>query len=84
MPRRCAFVILRDDESGDGGQNFVQELRQRVRKQIGPIATPHPIMIVLELPKTCSGKLIRRLLRDFAEGSEIGDPAPSPTHRSWN
>ncbi|CAM5718729.1 Acetyl-coenzyme A synthetase OS=Streptomyces antimycoticus OX=68175 GN=acsA_2 PE=3 SV=1 [Streptomyces antimycoticus] len=68
----CAFVIQRD-ESGDGGQNLVQELRQHVRKQIGPIATPRRIMIVPELPKTRSGKIMRRLLRDVAENREIDD-----------
>lgn len=68
----CAFVILRD-EAGDGGEDIVQELRQHVRKEIGPIATPRQIMIVPELPKTRSGKIMRRLLRDVAEDREVGD-----------
>jgi acetyl-CoA synthetase len=68
----CAFVILRD-EAGDGGEDIVQELRQHVRKEIGPIATPRQIMIVAELPKTRSGKIMRRLLRDVAESREVGD-----------
>ncbi|MGB0099344.1 MAG: acetate--CoA ligase [Nocardioides sp.] len=68
----CAFVILRD-EAGDGGEDIVQELRQHVRKEIGPIATPRQIMIVPELPKTRSGKIMRRLLRDVAEHREVGD-----------
>jgi acetyl-CoA synthetase len=68
----CAFVILRE-EAGDGGEDIVQELRQHVRKEIGPIATPRQIMIVPELPKTRSGKIMRRLLRDVAEKREIGD-----------
>src|SRR3712207_1100026 len=68
----CAFVILRE-EAGDGGEDIVQELRQHVRKEIGPIATPRQIMIVPELPKTRSGKIMRRLLRDVAENREIGD-----------
>jgi acetyl-CoA synthetase len=68
----CAFVILRD-EAGDGGEDIVQELRQHVRKEIGPIATPRQIMIVAELPKTRSGKIMRRLLRDVAENREVGD-----------
>jgi acetyl-CoA synthetase len=68
----CAFVILRD-EAGDGGEDIVEELRKHVRKEIGPIATPRQIMIVPELPKTRSGKIMRRLLRDVAENREVGD-----------
>jgi len=68
----CAFVILRE-EAGDGGEDIVQELRQHVRKEIGPIATPRQIMVVAELPKTRSGKIMRRLLRDVAENREVGD-----------
>jgi acetyl-CoA synthetase len=68
----CAFVILRD-EAGDGGDDIVQELRRHVRTQIGPIATPRQIMIVPELPKTRSGKIMRRLLKDVAEQREVGD-----------
>lgn len=67
-----AFVILRED-AGDGGDGIVTELRQHVRKEIGPIATPRQIMVVAELPKTRSGKIMRRLLRDVAEHREIGD-----------
>lgn len=68
----CAFVILRE-EAGDGGDDIVAELRAHVRKEIGPIATPRQIMIVPELPKTRSGKIMRRLLRDVAEHREVGD-----------
>ncbi|KAA1428199.1 acetate--CoA ligase [Nocardioides antri] len=68
----CAFVILREN-AGDGGADIVQELRGHVRKEIGPIATPRQIMIVPELPKTRSGKIMRRLLRDVAEHREVGD-----------
>jgi acetyl-CoA synthetase len=68
----CAFVILRED-AGDGGEDIVKELRQHVRKEIGPIATPRQIMVVPELPKTRSGKIMRRLLRDVAEHREVGD-----------
>lgn len=68
----CAFVILRD-EAGDGGEDIVAELRTHVRKEIGPIATPRQIMVVPELPKTRSGKIMRRLLRDVAENREVGD-----------
>ena len=74
----CAFVILRGDaveeadEPGEGGE-LVQELRNHVAKEIGPIAKPRQIMIVPELPKTRSGKIMRRLLRDVAENREVGD-----------
>jgi acetyl-CoA synthetase len=67
-----AFVILRES-AGDGGQEIVEELRAHVGKEIGPIAKPRQIMIVPELPKTRSGKIMRRLLRDVAENREVGD-----------
>jgi acetyl-CoA synthetase len=68
----CAFVILRS-EAGDGGPDVVKELRDHVAKEIGPIARPRQIMIVAELPKTRSGKIMRRLLKDVAEHREVGD-----------
>ncbi|RZQ61593.1 acetate--CoA ligase [Amycolatopsis suaedae] len=67
-----AFVILRGD-AVDGGEEAVQELRNHVAKEIGPIAKPRQIMVVPELPKTRSGKIMRRLLRDVAENREVGD-----------
>ena len=67
-----AFVILRS-EAGDGGPDVVQELRNHVTKEIGAIAKPRQIMVVEELPKTRSGKIMRRLLRDIAENREVGD-----------
>jgi acetyl-CoA synthetase len=68
----CAFVILRS-EAGDGGPDVVRELREHVASEIGKIARPRQIMIVPELPKTRSGKIMRRLLKDVAEHREIGD-----------
>jgi acetyl-CoA synthetase len=68
----CAFVILRG-EAGDGGPDVVKELRDHVAKEIGPIAKPRQIMVVAELPKTRSGKIMRRLLKDVAEHREVGD-----------
>ncbi len=68
----CAFVILRES-AGDGGEEIVQELRNHVAKEIGAIAKPRQIMVVQELPKTRSGKIMRRLLRDVAENREVGD-----------
>ena len=67
-----AFVILRE-EAGDGGEEIVQELRDHVAKEIGKIARPRQIMVVPELPKTRSGKIMRRLLRDVAEHRDLGD-----------
>jgi len=68
----CAFVILRES-AGDGGADIVQELRNHVAHEIGAIAKPRQIMVVAELPKTRSGKIMRRLLRDVAEKRDIGD-----------
>ncbi len=68
----CAFVILRES-AGDGGDDIVAELREHVAKEIGKIARPRQIMVVPELPKTRSGKIMRRLLRDVAEDREVGD-----------
>jgi acetyl-CoA synthetase len=67
-----AFVILRED-AVDAGDATVQELRNHVAKEIGPIAKPKTILVVPELPKTRSGKIMRRLLKDVAEGREVGD-----------
>ena len=66
-----AFVILRG--SAEDGDGLVEELRAHVGKEIGPIAKPRQIMIVQELPKTRSGKIMRRLLKDVAEHRDIGD-----------
>jgi acetyl-CoA synthetase len=68
----AAFVILRES-AGDGGADVVAELRNHVTKEIGAIAKPKTIMVVPELPKTRSGKIMRRLLRDVAEHRETGD-----------
>ena len=66
-----AFVILRAGETD--GPGVAQELRNHVATQIGPIAKPRQILIVAELPKTRSGKIMRRLLRDVAENRSLGD-----------
>ncbi|MEU5419924.1 acetate--CoA ligase [Streptomyces sp. NPDC001407] len=68
----CAFVILRGtaDATEEG---LVEELRAHVAKQLGPIAKPKRILPVAELPKTRSGKIMRRLLRDVAENRTLGD-----------
>ncbi|QYC37963.1 Acetyl-coenzyme A synthetase [Nonomuraea coxensis DSM 45129] len=66
-----SFVILRGgaEESDD----IATELRNHVAKTLGPIAKPRQILVVPELPKTRSGKIMRRLLRDVAENRSIGD-----------
>ncbi|MEV0061226.1 acetate--CoA ligase [Nocardia sp. NPDC050718] len=68
-----AFVILTGDSAGRAGDGLVDELKAEVAKEISPIAKPREIHIVPELPKTRSGKIMRRLLRDVAEGRELGD-----------
>jgi acetyl-CoA synthetase len=69
-----AFVILRGSVTEDSeGEQLVKTLRDHVAREIGPIAKPRQIMIVPELPKTRSGKIMRRLLRDVADHRELGD-----------
>ncbi|HTL87747.1 MAG TPA: acetate--CoA ligase [Acidimicrobiia bacterium] len=67
----AAFVILRGgNEPSDA---LVEELREHVGKLIGPIAKPKTILFTEELPKTRSGKIMRRLLRNVAEDEALGD-----------
>jgi acetyl-CoA synthetase len=70
-----AFTIPRGnvDSEGDAGEALITELRNHVAKTLGPIAKPRQIMLVPELPKTRSGKIMRRLLRDVAENRSLGD-----------
>ncbi|MFF5031456.1 acetate--CoA ligase [Nocardia salmonicida] len=68
-----AFAILTGEAAGSAGPELVAELKAQVSKEISPIARPREIHIVPELPKTRSGKIMRRLLRDVAEGRELGD-----------
>ena len=67
----CCFVILKSgiEPSDDLGE----ELRQHVARKIGPIARPRQVMFTPDLPKTRSGKIMRRLLRDIAVGRQLGD-----------
>ena len=67
-----AFVIQRGGQT-QHGEAYITELRNHVAKEIGPIAKPRQILVVPELPKTRSGKIMRRLLRDIAEHREVGD-----------
>jgi acetyl-CoA synthetase len=66
-----AFVILKGGQHGSS--LLVDELRQHVAKKIGAIARPEEVLFAADLPKTRSGKIMRRLLRDIAEGKELGD-----------
>jgi acetyl-CoA synthetase len=72
----AAFVIVkeshRDDALADPAK-FEQELKSHVAEKIGAIARPEKIIVTVDLPKTRSGKIMRRLLRDIAEGRALGD-----------
>ncbi len=69
-----AFVILRSDAVATlAGSDPETALKAHIGREIGPIAKPRRILVVNELPKTRSGKIMRRLLRDVAENREIGD-----------
>ena len=68
-----AFVILRGGVESAQGDVLNKELRDHVAKEIGAIAKPRQIMVVNELPKTRSGKIMRRLLKDVAENRAVGD-----------
>jgi len=66
-----AFVTLR--EGFNGSDELIAELKQLVVGKIGALARPEDIFFTSELPKTRSGKIMRRLLRDIAEGKVLGD-----------
>jgi len=70
-----AFTIPRGhvNTEGEAGEELIKVLRDHVAKTLGPIAKPRQIMLVPELPKTRSGKIMRRLLRDVAENRSLGD-----------
>jgi acetyl-CoA synthetase len=70
----CAWVVLRSD-ADQPPQQLIGALKEQVRRVIGPIATPDVIFLVPGLPKTRSGKIMRRLLRKIAEGqrTDLGD-----------
>ena len=71
-----AFVILRggvEHKDVDHGETLIKALKAHVTKEIGAIARPRQVIVVNELPKTRSGKIMRRLLRDVAENRSVGD-----------
>jgi len=67
----CAFVTLEGDL--EGSDELIEEIREQCAKKIGKLARPKRIIWADDLPKTRSGKIMRRLLRDIAEGRELGD-----------
>jgi acetyl-CoA synthetase len=67
----AAFVTLEGDF--EGSDDLVNEIREHVAKRIGKLARPKRVIWADDLPKTRSGKIMRRLLRDIAEGKEMGD-----------
>ena len=67
----AAFVTLIGTQEGD--DSLIDELRQHVSEKIGPIAKPKSIVITNDLPKTRSGKIMRRLLKDISEERKLGD-----------
>lgn len=70
-----AFVCIKESYASKHEElsGLVDELRAWVAQQIGAIARPRDVYLVTELPKTRSGKIMRRLLRDVAEGRDVGD-----------
>jgi acetyl-CoA synthetase len=67
----AAFVTLKGHVSGD--EQLIGDLREHVARKIGPIARPASIVLTDDLPKTRSGKIMRRLLRDISEDRQLGD-----------
>ena len=67
----AAFVVLRGGVQGK--DHLIGDLRQHVANKIGPIAKPASIVFTPDLPKTRSGKIMRRLLRDISEQRKLGD-----------
>jgi acetyl-CoA synthetase len=66
-----AFVTLKQSKTST--PELIQELKDHVVKKIGALARPEEILFSADLPKTRSGKIMRRLLRDIAEGKALGD-----------
>lgn len=73
------FVILTEDAEGIDPEEAETKLRAHVGSQIGPIAKPKRVLVTTDLPKTRSGKIMRRLLKDAAEGQKEADPTALAT-----
>ena len=78
----AAFVTLKGGKAGD--DDLVVELKQHVVEKIGAIARPETVIFTADLPKTRSGKIMRRLLKDVAEGKALVIPRPWLIRRSWS
>jgi acetyl-CoA synthetase len=70
---QAIFAFVTPEGSAEGGQGLESELREHVADRIGKLARPKQIAFADDLPKTRSGKIMRRLLRDIASGNELGD-----------
>ena len=70
-----AYVALKDEAAGANGDELRKALVLQVRKEIGPFAAPKSVIIVADLPKTRSGKIMRRILRKISsnEADQLGD-----------
>jgi acetyl-CoA synthetase len=70
-----AFVALKDPSSSSNSERTKKDLIMQVRKSIGPFAAPKQVYVVVDLPKTRSGKIMRRILRKILSGEEdsLGD-----------
>ena len=62
-----------EGKENEGDDDLIQDIRETVAKRIGKFARPKRVIWSADLPKTRSGKIMRRLLRDIAEGRELGD-----------
>jgi acetyl-CoA synthetase len=67
----CAFIIIR--AGFEANEDTIKQVKAHVAQKIGPIARPDDVYITADVPKTRSGKIMRRLLRDVAEGRALGD-----------
>jgi acetyl-CoA synthetase len=65
--------VILEGERDEGDEQLEQEIREHVARRIGKLARPRRIIWTADVPKTRSGKIMRRLLRDIAEGRELGD-----------
>jgi acetyl-CoA synthetase len=70
---QAIFAFVTPEGGAEGGDGLEAELREHVAEKIGKLARPKRIAFADDLPKTRSGKIMRRLLRDIASGNELGD-----------
>ncbi len=80
----AAFVTIEDEYADWSRPELREELREHVAARIGKLARPKRIVFSYDLPKTRSGKIMRRLLRNLVEDKPMGDTSTSATPRSWS